>query len=62
LPIYMTEQEQTKFTYRFNLKAGRIGEIPAPPKEESEKSELQAYINEVLGLQTRKEDKNALPY
>jgi len=58
----MTEQEQTKFTYRFNLKAGRIGEIPAAPKEEPERSELQAYINEVLGLRTRKEEQNTIPY
>jgi hypothetical protein len=58
----MAQQEQTKYSYKFNLKAGRIGEITAPPGEEPERSELQAYINEVLGLENRKQDKNRIPY
>ena len=62
LPVQMEEQEQSKYNYRFSLSAGRIGPMTAPEKEELEKSDLQAYINEVLGLQTRKQDKNRLPY
>ena len=53
----MDEQEQLKYTYRFSLKAEKTGES----SDEPGKGEVQSYINDLLGLDDKKSDKNRLP-
>jgi len=47
-------KEQQKYSYRYVFKASGAG---AQPTQESDKNELLAYINEVLGIEkpTKKE-------
>ena len=51
---HMAEQGRLRYNYRFNF----VSTIPGETKDEPEKNELQAYINEVLGLESKKSEKN----
>lgn len=53
----MDEQEQLKYTYRFTFKSEKTGES----RDEPEKGEIQSYINDLLGLDNKKTEKNRLP-
>ncbi|HEV2138948.1 MAG TPA: hypothetical protein VGR53_08900 [Nitrososphaerales archaeon] len=50
----MESKEQQKYNYRYVFKAPTVG---AQSTQEADKSELLAYINEVLGIEksTRKD-------
>ncbi|HZW85443.1 MAG TPA: hypothetical protein VFE91_06040 [Nitrososphaerales archaeon] len=41
------EQTQQKYTYKFRLEAQRV---QAPKNDEASQADLQAYINDVLGI------------
>jgi len=53
----MVEQKQLKYSYKFSLRAEKTGE----PTEEAGKEELQSFINELLGLDSKRTEKNRLP-
>jgi hypothetical protein len=51
----MTAKEEQKYSYRYTFEARKPGETNAP---ELPKSELQSYINEVLGIRKAKDQKD----
>ena len=57
LSVHMEEQTKVKYSYRFSLAAGKSAEI----KDESEKAEVQSYINDILGLESTKNDRRIVP-
>jgi len=46
------DEQELRYSYRFTLPAGRTG---SSATEEPQKAEIQAYINEVLGVSKRKD-------
>ena len=52
----MVEQERKKYSYTFSLMAAKTSEEEAEP----ERTEVQSYINELLGLEPKKSDKNKI--
>jgi hypothetical protein len=56
-PVQMEEQKQMKYSYRFSVSASKPGEA----NDEGEKGEVQSYINELLGLEAERTEKNKLP-
>ena len=53
----MEEQKQLKYSYKFSYSAPKSKETGSEP----EKSEVQSYINELLGLEGSSSQKNKLP-
>jgi hypothetical protein len=51
------EEPQLKYNYKFRLEA----KDPTPFDDETSKSEVQAYINELLGLKGNSREKVSLP-
>jgi len=55
--VHMDEQGTVKYSYKFSFGAAK----PDEAKVEADKGEVQSYINELLGLDSRKAEKNRLP-
>ena len=55
-PTRLVEQEHKKYSYTFSLMAAKTSEEEAEP----ERTEVQSYINELLGLEPKKSDKNKI--